>query len=61
MSLEPCPICGYALSVIGSRCRHCAPSFGAVPSSRPLDPKFVPRIIAALVVLSVCAYLIFFR
>jgi hypothetical protein len=61
MSLESCPICGYALSIVGSRCRHCTPSFGALPSSRPFDAKFLPQIIGVVVVLSVLAYLIFFR
>jgi hypothetical protein len=61
MSLESCPTCGYALSIVGSRCRHCASSFGALPSSRPFDAKYLPQIISAVIVLSVLAYLVFFR
>jgi hypothetical protein len=61
MPLESCPTCGYALSTFGNHCRHCASSFTAVPSFRPFDAKHLPQIIAAVVLFSVFAYLIFFR
>jgi len=61
MPLEPCPICGYALSIVDHHCRHCAPSIKALPSSPLLDVKYLPRIILAVIVLSVLVYLIFFR
>ena len=61
MSLEACPTCGYALSIIGNRCRHCAPAFGALPSSHPFDAKYLPQVIFAIVVLSALGYFIFLR
>jgi hypothetical protein len=61
MPLEPCPICGYALSIVDHHCRHCATPSRAIPS-RLFDAKHLQRIIAAVVaVLSVVVYLIFFR
>jgi len=60
MPLEPCPTCGYALSIIDHHCRHCATASGAIPS-RPFDAKHLQQMIMAVVVLSVLVYLIFFR
>jgi len=61
MPLEACPTCGYALSTLDSRCRHCPSTFSAVASFRPFDLKQLLQIIAALIVLGVFVYLIFFR
>jgi hypothetical protein len=67
MSLESCPACGYALSVHDHLCRHCLPSRSAfakagLPSINALfDAKYLPRMIVAVLVLSVLAYLMFFR
>jgi hypothetical protein len=61
MPLEACPTCGYALSTLDSRCRHCPSTFNAAASSGPFDAKNVSQIIAAVVVLSVVVYLLFFR
>jgi len=42
MSLEACPICGYAVSIETSKCRHCEEasksifSSGIVKSANPL-------------------------
>jgi hypothetical protein len=60
MPLEPCPACGYALSIVDHHCRHCATPSGAIPS-RPFDAKHLQRMIVAVVALSVLVYLIFFR
>ncbi|HEV8422575.1 MAG TPA: hypothetical protein VGQ40_04470 [Chthoniobacterales bacterium] len=61
MPLEPCPTCGYALSVLDHHCRHCVPSLKALPSSQLSDAKQWWKMIVALVVLSVLVYLIYFR
>jgi hypothetical protein len=61
MPLEPCPTCGYALSIADHHCRHCATASGAIPS-RPFNAKHLQQmIIMAAVVLSVLVYLIFLR
>ncbi|PYI96406.1 MAG: hypothetical protein DMF00_14940 [Verrucomicrobia bacterium] len=61
MPLEPCPICGYALSIVDHHCRHCTTASRATPS-RTLDAKHLQQIIVPVVVaLSVLVYLIFFR
>src|SRR6266496_2619012 len=61
MPLEPCPACGYALSVLDHHCRHCPVPLRAFPSSRLFDAKHLSKMIIAVVVLSVLVYLIFFR
>jgi len=58
MSLEACPACGYALSVLDHRCRRCATASRALP---PFDAKYLPQMIAVVVALGVCLYLIFFH
>jgi hypothetical protein len=61
MPLEPCPTCGYALSIVGHHCRHCGTASRAIPS-RPFDAKQLQQmIIIAVMMLSVLVYLIFFR
>jgi hypothetical protein len=61
MPLEPCPTCGYALSIVDHHCRHCATAWSAIPS-RPFEAKHLQQmIIMAVVALSVVVYLIFFR
>jgi len=61
MPLEPCPTCGYALSIVDHHCRHCAAALRAIPS-RPVDAKHMQQVITAVVVaLGVLVYLIFFR
>jgi hypothetical protein len=60
MPLEPCPTCGYALSVVDHHCRHCAAASPAI-SSRLINAKYLQAIIVAVVTLSVLVYLIFFR
>jgi hypothetical protein len=59
--LEECPTCGYALSIVDHRCRHCAP---VLLSESPLpffDPKRLPWLITTVVALGALGYLIFFR
>jgi hypothetical protein len=58
MPLEPCPTCGYALSIVDHHCRHCASAPRAVPSQAT---KNLQPIIMAVVGLSVLVYLLFFR
>jgi hypothetical protein len=62
MPLEPCPTCGYALSIADHHCRHCTTASQAIPS-RPSNTKHLQQqmIIMGLVALSVLVYLIFFR
>jgi hypothetical protein len=61
MPLEPCPTCGYALSVVDHHCRHCTTASRAIPS-RHFNAKYLQQmIIMAVVALSVFVYLIFFR
>jgi hypothetical protein len=60
MPLEPCPTCGYALSIADHHCRHCAIASTAIPSG-PFNAKYLQPMIMAVVVLSVLVYLIFFR
>jgi hypothetical protein len=62
MPLEPCPTCGYALSIADHHCRHCATGSTAIPS-RPSNAKHLQQqmIIMGVVALSVLVYLIFFR
>lgn len=61
MPLEPCPSCGYALSVLDHQCRHCAVSLSAFPLSRLFDARHLSKMIIAVMVLSVLVYVIFFR
>jgi hypothetical protein len=61
MPLEPCPTCGYALSIIDHHCRHCAAALRAIPS-QPFDAKHLQQlIIMAVLLASVVVYLLFFR
>jgi hypothetical protein len=60
MPLEPCPTCGYALSIVDHHCRHCAAA-SRVILPRRFNAKHLQQIIMAAVVLSVLVYLIFFR
>jgi hypothetical protein len=60
MPLEPCPTCGYALSIVDHHCRHCGTASQAI-SPRPFDAKHLQRMIMVVVALSVLVYLIFFR
>jgi hypothetical protein len=61
MSLESCPTCGYALSILNHHCRHCGTASAAIPS-RTFDAKHLQQMIIPVVVaLSVLVYLIFFR
>jgi hypothetical protein len=58
MPLEPCPTCGYALSIADHHCRHCGTAPRAIPS-RPT--KHLQQLIIAVVAASVLVYLMFFR
>jgi hypothetical protein len=58
MPLEPCPTCGYALSIVDHHCRHCATALPAGPTVR-FDVKSLPQIIMALVGLGLLVYFIF--
>jgi hypothetical protein len=61
MPLEPCPTCGYALSMVDHHCRHCAGTSHGIQPGR-FNPRHLQQwIITAAVVLSVLTYLIFFR
>jgi hypothetical protein len=61
MSLESCPTCGYALSILGKDCRHCAASFAERPASPAFNARYLPQIITATVVFIAFACLIFVR
>jgi hypothetical protein len=58
--MDPCPVCGYALSMVDHHCRHCVVA-SPTTSSRRFLTKHVQQIIVAAVTLSVLIYLIFFR
>jgi hypothetical protein len=58
--MDPCPVCGYALSMVDHHCRHCAVAPPTI-SSRRFFAKHLQQIIVAAVTLSVLVYLIFFR
>jgi hypothetical protein len=61
MSLESCPTCGYALSLVDHHCRHCVTASPAI-RWRLFDAKQLQQMIVPVVVgLSVLVYLIFFR
>jgi len=60
MPLEPCPTCGYALSIVDHHCCHVATESQAIPT-RSFEEKHLQRMIMAVVVLSVLDYLIFFH
>src|SRR6476659_7978553 len=57
MPLEPCPTCGYALSVLDHHCRHCASALPVGPTVR-LAVKSLPQIIMALASLGLLSYFI---
>jgi len=61
MPLQPCPACGYALSVLDHHCRHCSVPLRAFSSFRLFDAKHLSKMIVAVVVLSILVYLLFFR
>jgi hypothetical protein len=61
MPLEPCPACGYALSILDHRCRHCHVPSGAASSSNLFEAKHLWRTILAVVLFGVGLYLIFIR
>jgi hypothetical protein len=65
MPFEPCPACGYALSVLDHQCRHCRPSRSASAKAGAFalfDPKHLQKLIIAVVTLgAVVLYLILFR
>jgi hypothetical protein len=61
MPLEPCPTCGYALSIVDHHCRHCATPSRTISSGRFSAKHLQQMIIMAVVVLSLLVYLIFFR
>ena len=56
MSLEACPVCGYALSTETSRCRHCPP--GA--QFKGVNGAWL-NALGYAVALGCVVYLIFFR
>jgi hypothetical protein len=60
MPLEPCPHCGYALSILDHHCRHCASVQPAGPAVR-FDAKYLPQLITALLVSGLFVYFIFFH
>jgi hypothetical protein len=59
MSLEPCPICGYAVSSANSECRHCAVPFVESLKSRWSDTPFLLKAIPPVIALGILAYWIF--
>jgi hypothetical protein len=59
MPLEPCPTCGYALSIVDHHCRHCGAASQAV-RSRLFDANHLQQMIMAAVALGLLVYLIFF-
>jgi hypothetical protein len=60
MPLDPCPTCGYALSIADHHCRHCAAASRGI-SPGGFNAKHLQQLIIAAAVFSVVIYLIFFR
>jgi hypothetical protein len=56
MSLEPCPICGYAVSSVTGECRHCPASFAEGFKSRWSDAPFLLKAVLPAVALGILAY-----
>lgn len=61
MSLESCPKCGYALSVIDHQCRHCTGISQSVSKFAKRETPLAYAAIVALVALSFAIYWAFFR
>jgi hypothetical protein len=59
--LEECPTCGYALSIVDHRCRHCVPALLSEAPVPLFDPKRLPWLITTVVTLGALGYLFFFR
>jgi hypothetical protein len=56
MSLEPCPICGHAVSSVNRECRHCPAPLVEGLKSRWSDAPFLLKAILPAVALGVLAY-----
>ena len=60
MSLEACPKCGYAMSIIDHQCRHCGGSSEALPKFKKLDAATVSNGILIAFIISAVIYWAFF-
>lgn len=59
MSLEACPVCGYAVSTVTSECRHCSGAQAALPRFQQLNAvSFVVTVGAAT---GAVIYILFFH
>ena len=56
MSLEACPACGYALSIVDHRCRHCARPSVAGAKFAKIDAAAVSKGILLAVGVSVLVF-----
>jgi hypothetical protein len=56
MSLQSCGKCGYALSVIGSECRHCAAVSVALAPTKWRDSRLLLPLAAVACALAVLLY-----
>lgn len=61
MSLESCPACGHALSIVDAHCRHCVASTRDAAPIKRFDLKLVPTAIVVAVGLIILLYAIFSR
>jgi len=60
--LEPCPDCGYALSIADHHCRHCGHMQSTIPERRSTEKHLTTVIVLAVVlVLWLLAYFMFFH
>jgi hypothetical protein len=53
MSLEACPICGFAVSTVDGKCRHC-------PPNPPFQDNKQARILLAFVSAAIVGFFIYF-
>ncbi|MEP7072177.1 MAG: hypothetical protein ABI839_07300 [Verrucomicrobiota bacterium] len=60
MSLEVCPVCGYAVALVDFHCRHCSDSTQYLTSER-FDAKLLLAVAAGLTVMASLVYFLFLR
>jgi len=60
MSLEACPTCGYAVSMITHQCRHCSGPSQPVARFKALDGTIVSKAVLIAFIVSVVVYWAFF-
>jgi len=60
MSLVACPVCGYAVSTMDSRCRHC-PTGPTLGKFRTMSAARMAQIGGVAAITATLIYVLFFR